>query len=52
MQLSGGEKQKIAFASIYAGRPDIYVLDEPSANLDFDAIKDIERILKTLKKAG
>ena len=52
MQLSGGEKQKIAFASIYAGRPDIYVLDEPSANLDFDAIKDIERILKTLKKQG
>lgn len=52
MQLSGGEKQKIAFASIYAGRPDIYVLDEPSANLDFDAIKDIQRIIKALKEQG
>lgn len=52
MQLSGGEKQKIAFASIYAGRPDIYVLDEPSANLDFDAVMDIKRILKKLKEQG
>ena len=28
--LSGGEKQKIAFASAYAMMPQIYVLDEPS----------------------
>lgn len=52
MRLSGGKKQKIAFASVYAGQPDIYVLDEPSANLDFHAIEEITRILKKLKKQG
>ena len=28
--LSGGENQKIAFASVYAMEPEIYLLDEPS----------------------
>ena len=32
--LSGGEKQILALASIYAVNPDIYVLDEPTANID------------------
>ena len=30
--LSGGEKQRIACASVYAVHPDIFVLDEPSSN--------------------
>lgn len=33
--LSGGEKQIIAFASIYAMSPQVYVLDEPSSNLRY-----------------
>ena len=32
--LSSGEKQKVAIASVFAMRPDGMVLDEPSANLD------------------
>jgi len=48
-QLSGGEKQKIAFASIYAVNPDIYVLDEPSSNLDNHAINELQSILQFLK---
>ena len=51
-ELSGGEKQKVAFASIYAMSPSIYLLDEPSSNLDMDAIEDLRRTLELLKKQG
>lgn len=51
-QLSGGEKQMIAFASIYALNPDIYVLDEPSSNLDFKGIRELKEVLKLLKSQG
>ncbi len=51
-QLSGGEKQKIAFASIYAVHPDIYVLDEPSSNLDNHAINELQSMLQFLKSHG
>lgn len=50
--LSGGEKQIIAFASVYAMDPEIYVMDEPSSNLDAYAIEKIKRILALLKKQG
>lgn len=50
--LSGGEKQKIAFASVYAMNPDIYLLDEPSSNLDLNAIKDLKKHIELLKKQG
>lgn len=49
-ELSGGEKQKIAFASVHAMSPDIYVLDEPSSNLDADAIGELRKILLLLKR--
>lgn len=50
--LSGGEKQKVAFASVYAMNPDIYLLDEPSSNLDMDAIQDLRKHLKLVKQQG
>ncbi len=51
-KLSGGEKQKIAFASVYALSPDVYVLDEPSSNLDVHAIAELSELLKMLKHQG
>ena len=50
--LSGGEKQSIAFGSVYALSPEIYVLDEPSANLDRAAIERLGRLLLALKRQG
>ena len=50
--LSGGEKQKIAFASVYAMEPDIYLLDEPSSNLDIAAIYDLREHLRLIKSQG
>ena len=50
--LSGGEKQKIACGSAAAIAPDIYVLDEPSSNLDAYAIADFRQLLFTLKSQG
>lgn len=50
--LSGGEKQKIAFASVYALAPAVYVLDEPSSNLDVPAIADLQALLRRLKSQG
>lgn len=50
--LSGGEKQKIAFASVYAMEPEIYLLDEPSSNLDMTAIGELREHLKLIKSQG
>ncbi|MGC4020366.1 MAG: energy-coupling factor ABC transporter ATP-binding protein [Muricomes sp.] len=50
--LSGGEKQKLAFAGIYTMSPEVYVLDEPSSNLDNKSIQDIRQILISLKEQG
>ena len=50
--LSGGEKQKIAFASVYAMNPEVYLLDEPSSNLDMTAIGELKEHLKLIKSQG
>ena len=50
--LSGGQKQTIAFASVYALNPNIFVLDEPSSNLDPEAIQELRRLLLLIKAQG
>ena len=50
--LSGGEKQKIACGSASAIEPDLFVLDEPSSNLDASAIEDLRKLLTILKAQG
>jgi putative ABC transporter ATP-binding protein TDE_0282 len=42
-KMSGGEKQALAFASVAVADPDVYVLDEPTANLDAAAINVLRR---------
>ena len=51
-ELSGGEKQKIAFASVYAAGPEVFVLDEPSSNLDYQSIKELKRLIQKIKTQG
>ena len=51
-KLSGGEKQIIAFASAYAAEPDIYVLDEPSSNLDNTSVERLKELLHYIKAQG
>jgi energy-coupling factor transport system ATP-binding protein len=52
MKLSGGEKQKIACASISVANLDIMILDEPSSNLDFPSIKELKDIIRKWKFQG
>lgn len=51
-ELSGGEKQQIACGSVYAAGPKVYVLDEPSSNMDVHAIRRLKTILAKLKQEG
>lgn len=50
--LSGGEKQKIACASVSAMEPEIFVLDEPSSNLDVATIADLKQVVAKWKAMG
>lgn len=49
-QLSGGEQQKVAIARSLINSPSIIFADEPTANLDTVASKDIMEIFKTLNQ--
>lgn len=50
--MSGGEKQTLAFASVYAMNPDVFVLDEPTANLDAGAIELLRQQIVKIKQEG
>ena len=50
--LSGGQKQLLAFGSVYAMGPEVFVLDEPTANLDQDAIARLHDQIACLKHQG
>lgn len=51
-ELSGGEKQKIACASVSAVHPDVLVLDEPTSNLDVQAIWELKKTIAMWKAQG
>lgn len=50
--LSGGEKQILAFGSVLAMNTEILVLDEPTANLDTEAIVKLQDQIRKLKETG
>lgn len=49
-QLSGGEKQRIALASLLAMEPGILVFDEPTANLDPVGTQNVFALLRQIKE--
>ncbi len=51
-KLSGGEKQRIACGSISAMGPPIFVLDEPTSNLDAESIERLKKVLSLWKSQG
>ena len=50
--MSGGEKQKIACASVDTLQPPLILLDEPSANLDYASTMKLREIIKLWKAEG
>lgn len=49
-KLSGGESQKVALARAMVFRPDLLIVDEPTANIDPNSTKVIEKNLMRLNK--
>lgn len=49
-ELSGGQKQKVALASVMAMQPDILLLDEPTSQLDPVAGEEIFNMIRRLNE--
>ncbi|HZP72414.1 MAG TPA: ATP-binding cassette domain-containing protein [Gaiellaceae bacterium] len=46
--LSGGESARVALAAILVARFDVFLLDEPTNNLDFTGLERLEQFIDTL----
>lgn len=49
-ELSGGQKRRVAIAGVIAYKPEILILDEPTAGLDPIGKRDILELIKALHK--
>ena len=50
--LSGGQKKRVAIAGILAMKPELMVLDEPTAGLDPNGVTNLVKLLKELNEEG
>lgn len=50
--LSGGQKRRVAIAGILAMKPDILILDEPTAGLDPQGAKEMMQLFKQIHLQG
>ena len=50
--LSGGEQKRVAIAGIIAMKPEIMILDEPTAGLDPDGVEKVLAIMNQLNEKG
>jgi tungstate transport system ATP-binding protein len=50
--LSAGEQQRLALARVWALKPQILFLDEPTANLDPGATYEIEKVIQAMHESG
>jgi energy-coupling factor transport system ATP-binding protein len=50
--LSGGQRRRVAIASVLAMKPDYLVLDEPTAGLDAEGILALTKMLREIKSSG
>lgn len=48
-ELSGGQKRRVAIAGVLATRPEVLVLDEPTAGLDPSGKRDILELIRKVK---